>query len=605
MKRWTAVSLSTLFLVAAAGCSDIGGSSPVAPDLAPGLELNEQVPTYAEERPGTFADMPDESLWEHVAYSGRVAVVGLRKPGANRGVYKGRILVDRASWMNARQAVVTQRGVELIFADTLLPTVRVKLDDIDALRAVRKLPFVSYVEPIRAVGERGFEPTSCGSSGGSSGSSSGGPDLWAGTGTLYSLPSGDLYSDRHVATGVHRAWLRGAAGAGTHIGLIDTGMADLPYFYSQWTAGESGGRYLMHGRTQWGLLSGPSGDTPCGHGTLMAGAIAAPRDGQNVVGVAYQANLLEVHHGGGDVWGVGADDAQHAIRLTANTLRYKSGGKLITMPFQSFNWWWQVSDEISYWHNTIPTLLFFGSAGTDAPPGVNVVFPANHGNVLAVTCATYPSGNLDSRCSGGSQVEFMAYQYTPSYQYNNTGISRIGGSSNANAVLVGIAAQVWSRYPSASRAQVVQRLRESGDLWPHYPQGTVGVGIVNAHRATGGLTRLRIDGPVSVAPYSTFQVMAVHDGEGPTFNYNWGNGHTGSTFAPAGTTAGAVPTRAYQVSYTAGAAGTSVLVQVTVTDPSDGTQKTESRWVAAQVQDPYSCVDPMQPCCDPTDPICY
>lgn len=605
MKRWTHLSLAGLVLAVATGCVDAGGNSPLAPDLAPGLAANERVPTYSEERPGTFADMADEALWAHVAHSGNVAVVGLRKPGTNRGVYRGRILVDGESWSNAKQAVAAQRGVTVIFADTLLPTVKVKLDGIAALQAVRKLPFVSYVEPIRAIGETGFSPSSCGSSGGSLGSSSNSPDEWGSTGALYYLPSGDVYSDRHVAQGIDRAWLRGAAGSGTHIGLIDTGMHDLPYFTpTQWAAGESAGRYLMHGRANWGLLSGPSGDTPCSHGTLMAGAIAAPRDGQNVVGVAYKANMLEVHHGGGDVWGVGADDAQSAIRLTASTLQNKSGGKIVSMAFQSLNWWWQVSDELSYWYNNVPTLLFFASAGTDAPSWAGVVFPASHGDVLAVTCSDYPSGSLSSRCSQGGKVEFMAYQYVPSYQYNNGGISRIGGSSNADAVIVGIAAQVWSKYPAASRAQVVQRMRESGDLWPT-PSNTVGNGNVNAHRATGGLTRLRLDAPVSVAPYSSFNVMAVHDGEGPTFSYSWNSGHTGSTYAPVGSTAGAVPTRAYQTSYTAGAAGTSTLVQVTVADPSDGTQKTVSKWVAAQAQDPYECVDPMQPCCDPTDPMCY
>ena len=134
----------------------------------------------------------------------------------------------------------------------------------------------------------------------------------------------------------------------------------------------------------------------------------------------------------------------------------------------------------------------------------------------------------------------------------------------------------------------------------------MGWGLVNAYRAVGGMTHLYLDAPYAAAPYTSFTVMAKHDGEGPAFNYSWSNGHTGSVYFPVNTSqAQSLTERGYQATYTTGAAGTSVLVQVTVTDPSDGKQKTVSKWVASQVPDPYECVDPMQPCCDPTDPMCY
>jgi hypothetical protein len=605
MRRKLHLALPALLLGAAA-CSDQLPDSPLSPDLEGHFYTasGQTVPTYAAERPGTFADMDDEKLWDFVAYSGNVAVVGLRKPGVNRGVYRGRILMNGEEWRNAAHAVTSQPGVTLIFADSLLPTVKVRLDGIEALRAVRRLPVVSYVEPVRAPGAGGFEPSSCGSSGGSSGSSSSGPDLWAGTGTTYYLPSGDLYSDRHVGTGIDKAWARGAAGQGTNIGLIDTGTADLYEFYAPWTSGESAGRWLQHAHAMMGLLAGPPGDTPCGHGTLMAGAIGAARDGRNVVGIAYKANMLTVQHGGADVWGVGADHAQHAVRTAASNLRYKSGGKVLSLAFQSQNWWWQVSDEISYWYSTIPDLIYIGAAGTDVN-WVGVIFPADHADVLAATCAEYPSGQLSNRCTGGDLVDFMAYQWMPSFQYNNTGISRIGGSSNATATLVGITSQIWSRYPSSSRAQVIHRLKQAGDRWP-VEHGTVGWGIVNAHRAVGGMTHLYLEAPYSVAPYTSFKVLAKHDGEGPTFTYAWNNGRTSSVYVPVNTSqAQPLTERAFEETYTVGAEGTSILVSVTVTDPTDGTQKTVSKWVAAQTPQPYECVDPMQPCCDPTDPMCY
>jgi hypothetical protein len=41
--------------------------------------------------------MPDDALWRHIAFSGGRAVVGLKAPGAARGVYRGEVLVDGAT----------------------------------------------------------------------------------------------------------------------------------------------------------------------------------------------------------------------------------------------------------------------------------------------------------------------------------------------------------------------------------------------------------------------------------------------------------------------------------------------------------------------------
>lgn len=563
-------------LLTGAACANDAGRSPLTPtesslsQLAPSM-ADEQVPTYSEERPGTFVDMPDEVLWEHISYSRNVAVIGLRKPGVNRGTYRGRILLDRAEWANAAHAVVAQRGVTLLLADTLLPTIKVRLDDIEVLRSVRKLPFVSYVEPIRARGDLGFRPSTCGSSGGSSGSA---PDLWAGTGALYYTSNGDVYSDRHVATGVDKAWARGADGSGVNIGLVDTGVADLPYFYNEWTSGESSGRYLLHGRAMDGLISGPSGDIPCGHGTLMAGAIAAPKDGRNVVGIAYRANMVEVSHQWGDVWPVGADHAQHAVRVTAQALRARTGGKIMSMAWESQNWWWQVSDEINYWYYAIPDLLYFAAAGTGLPIN-EVTFPADQPNVVAVTCADYPSGSVSSRCSHGSQVQFMAYQWVPSYQYNNGGLSRLGGSSNATAVVVGIAALTWSRYPTWPRAAILDRLQRSGSLWPNR-DSQVGYGVLNAHVAVGGFRRVDVRAPYRANPGEIITMTAEPMGDGP-FTYLWDQGETTQS-----------------VSRMAGAEGTEVTASVTVTDVVDGTVK--AGYGITRVE--YHPCDPSQVICN-------
>jgi hypothetical protein len=57
--------------------------------------------------------MSDEELWSHIEYSERTAVVGLKAPGAVRGVYQGRLLLDRTEWLQACSNAST--------ANTLIP----------------------------------------------------------------------------------------------------------------------------------------------------------------------------------------------------------------------------------------------------------------------------------------------------------------------------------------------------------------------------------------------------------------------------------------------------------------------------------------------------
>jgi hypothetical protein len=98
-----------LTLVALAACADDTtaptGPSAAGPAAAKGPAPGGGIPTRAQERPGTFADMADEALWRHIAFSDGRAVVGIKAPGAARGVWRGEVLVDRAAASQARQAV--------------------------------------------------------------------------------------------------------------------------------------------------------------------------------------------------------------------------------------------------------------------------------------------------------------------------------------------------------------------------------------------------------------------------------------------------------------------------------------------------------------------
>jgi subtilisin family serine protease len=459
------ISPAALALAALAACSD---GSPSGPDLDPSLaNAGQPVPTRQEQRPGTLIEKSDAELWSMVEFSEGRVVVGLKQPGAARGVYRGEVLVDRNQRAQGRTAVLAQRGVQLLSEDELLPRIQVQLADQAALSAVRKLPFVDYVEPVLVQQEL---PQFAGVGGCGWGSA------W--TGDRQYTSTGDVYSQKFTGMKIPSAWSY-SSGAGIKIGLIDSGISSgQGEFTSYFTSGSSTGRTL----TLLRIASQPSVYDDCGHGTRMAGIIAAPWDGRSVAGIAYRSSLISVRHASG-VAAVDASDAASSVRA-AN----QYGAQVIVMAWESLNWMWQVSDEIEYWHYS-RQVLFFGAAGTsgcwDGILDSNVIFPADMPEVVAVTGVTYPSGGVPCGIHHGSEVELTSYLDVPSTGRYTADVVGMGGSSNATAVAGGIAALVWSRNPGMTRDQVRARLHQTAQYYPSR-HSEEGYGLMNAYRAVTG-----------------------------------------------------------------------------------------------------------------------
>lgn len=468
LPRRTLHAALSVGLVALAACSDGAPTAPAAaPDEVSAAAARAPIPTRQQERPGTWIDRTDAELWNAVAAAGRRVTVGLKKPGAVRGTWKGQLLMSRTEWAKSRSAVLAQRGVRTIRIDDLLPTVEVELADAAALAAIRKLPMVDYVEPVMA--EQAMQ-NFAGVGGCGWGST------W--TGDRQYTASGDVYSQKLTAMNVPAAWQL-SSGAGITVGLTDTGLASTQgQFTSTFNSGESTGRTIKFLKVS--SFSSPYDD--CGHGTRMAGIIAAPRDGNNVGGIAYRSNFVSVRQANG-VAAVSSSDAKYSVRIAA-----QNGSQVVVMAWESLNWWWQVSDEIEYWHYNRP-ILFLGAAGTsgcgDGILDSNVVFPADMPEVMAVTGITYPGGGVPCGIHRGSQVEVTAYLDVPSTGRYTGDVVAMGGSSNATAVVGSIAALTWSRTPSLTRDQLRARLQQSGANYPsrHSEQG---FGLVNALKAVRG-----------------------------------------------------------------------------------------------------------------------
>jgi subtilisin family serine protease len=105
--------------------------------------------------------------------------------------------------------------------------------------------------------------------------------------------------------------------------------------------------------------------------------------------------------------------------------------------------------------------------------------------VVAVTGVSYPQGGVPCGIHRGGDVELTAYLDVPTTGRRTAEVTSIGGSSNATAVVAGVAALVWQANPTLTRDQVRARLHASGSLWPTR-SGTQGFGLVNARRAVVG-----------------------------------------------------------------------------------------------------------------------
>ncbi len=477
--RRTAVLLAAL--AATAACADGSPTGSSSDRSAAPVVLNEQIPTRQQQRAGTFIEQSDDQLWANIVTSGgradadgrisaggaRRVVVGLKAPDMPRGVWRGRVLMDRAQWARARARVLAQPGVTLVRADDLLPSIEVELANLVSLRAVRRLSVTDYVEPVEV--EQAMQQFA----------GVGGCD-WGSTwtGDRQYTASRDVYSQKLTAMGIPSAWTL-SSGAGITIGLTDTGLASTQgQFTSTFASGESYGRTVK-------FLKVSSFSTPydeCGHGTRMAGIIAAPRDGANVGGIAYRSNLVSVRQANG-VAAVSSSDAKYSVRTAA-----QNGSQVVVMAWESLNWFWQVSDEIEYWHYNRP-ILFFGAAGTsgcwDGILDSNVVFPADMPEVVAVTGVTYPGGGVPCGIHRGSEVDLTAYLDVPSTGRYTADIVGMGGSSNATAIAGSVAALVWSRNPWMTRDQVRARMEQTASRYP-YKSSTEGYGLINAYRAVSG-----------------------------------------------------------------------------------------------------------------------
>lgn len=138
--------------------------------------------------------------------------------------------------------------------------------------------------------------------------------------------------------------------------------------------------------------------------------------------------------------------------------------------------------------------LIFCAAGTSyswSAGWFGVIFPATMSEVNAVTGVK--DNNFNNHCvdcHDGSQTDFTIVmekastgRFPLTLAMSGDAPSTVGGSSVSTATTAGIAALVWSRFPSMTRDQVLNKLIQTSSNYPTR-NSSLGWGNLNADAAT-------------------------------------------------------------------------------------------------------------------------
>nr|WP_321246310.1 S8 family serine peptidase [uncultured Psychroserpens sp.] len=295
---------------------------------------------------------------------------------------------------------------------------------------------------------------------------------------------------------IQQAWGL-STGSGVTIGLIDTGVsASQPLLNSSgFNDGYSSGRYVQKYGTfidsNWWWSSNYDGPhDKCGHGTAMASTMASPRNDNSMpVGVAYNSNLV-AYRATEDVL-LNDYHERKGVSKALTQLGNRSDVKIISM---SIGYVWSignVKDGVKYAYSKGKLIFAAGGTSTSFTNGFGVIFPATMSETVAVTGVDDGSSyDRCQTCHSGSKIDFTIImegdnntsKAPPVLGFYNADRRYTGGSSVATATTAGIAALVWSRYPSWSRTQVLNRLKQSAEFYP-YKNNNFGYGNIDALQA--------------------------------------------------------------------------------------------------------------------------
>ena len=378
----------------------------------------------------------------------------------------------------------------LINADEYLNIIDVVVKKQETIIALRKSKFIRYIEP----GD--FKYFSVGNnlerSDSSSTSSGCGFDGTTLNAVDYTTVTPNAKAPwTFYQHNITNAW-NYSTGSGITIGIVDTGTSSSQTllgssFNDGFSSGRSIQKYSVYVDSIWPWSTGTDGSADkCGHGTSMASVAAAPRNDNGFpVGVAYNANLITYRAASNVV--VDGYHEQNGVKNAFTALGNTNSVKIISMSMGHIFSVGKISDGIKYAYSKGKLIFCAGGTSTSFTTFVGVIFPASMAEAVAVTGvkegASYQKCDV---CHTGNKIDFTVVMQrsgsgntVPVNGYYNNENDYVGGSSVATATTAGIAALVWSKNPTWTRAQVLTKMRQSATFYPNkHPE--FGYGNINA-----------------------------------------------------------------------------------------------------------------------------
>ncbi len=337
------------------------------------------------------------SLWAVTATGAPASSAGAASSLAGEGRHI--VIFDAALDTAAREELVRGAGGTILKHLPLVQGAAVRLPGPAAERALAGRPGVVRVEPdlvVRAVGKTPPPQP---------------PQV---------LPWGVDRIDAELA------WA-GATGAGVKVAILDTGI-DLTH--PDLADNIAGGYNAVNPR------KAPKDGN--GHGTHVAGIVAAANNSLGVVGVAPAASLyaVKVLADSGFGW---LSDIIEGIDWSI-----RNGMQVINMSLGTSSDSQTFHDAVTAAYNAGITLV--AAAGNDGPADNSVNYPARYPEVIAVA-ATDQSDNLASFSSRGPEVDLAAPGVSIYSTYKGSSYATLSGTSMAAPHVTGTAALVLQAHP--------------------------------------------------------------------------------------------------------------------------------------------------------------
>jgi Subtilase family len=439
-----------------------------------------------------WSNVSNEMVWSALTQSDKVLSVGYKPE--NEGDINAKIhLIDinATEWKSAREKVLdivfeeesrtnpTLKRSELeVFEESILPVIDLKVSNLSTIERLRSSKLVRYAEPMGYEAKGSSDAKSRVNSDSGCGSNTAETGL---SGSDYTTISPNAKASWNFAYhNVTQAWAK-STGSGAKMVIIDTGCSDAQEnLGSAFNQGSSSGRTIeklvtLPRDTFLGIPIG-SVETPndgCGHGTSMEGAACGPRgtDG-NTVGIAYNANLITIH-AAADVFLNESRESKgvaDAFTLAGN----RADVRVISMSMGNIISSGQIADGVRYAYGKGKLIFCAGGTSFGWTAGwAGVIFPASMAEAVAVTGI---KDNLTQRCDAcheGSDIDFVLVMEKTStlrkplsLAMSGDSPSTVGGSSVATASTAAMATLIFSKYPSLTRDQVFDRMKQNSSYYP-------------------------------------------------------------------------------------------------------------------------------------------